>query len=92
MTQRISLDLDELFDIALKGIRRAAVFMGLGVNAAIDQNFRSYQLTALTQIQLVPDDVPPETLAHFKEEFRIWIEAGGFRELADNSNHVLTMC
>lgn len=65
------------------------VFVGLryswawAVNAAIDDGFRKYQLTSLTNIQLVPDNVPEETLKHFKEEFRLWIEAAGFRELAD---------
>jgi hypothetical protein len=54
MTQLINLDLDKLLDIALKGVRRAAVFMGLGVNAAIDPDFRSYQLSALTNIQTDP--------------------------------------
>lgn len=83
MTQIITISLDNVLDIALKGVRRAAVFMGLGVNAAIDPDFKSYQLSQLTNIQMVPDDVSPEELTHFKEEFRLWIEAGGFRELAD---------
>ncbi|MFZ3017716.1 MAG: hypothetical protein WA056_04550 [Gallionella sp.] len=79
----INIDLDKLLEVALNGVRRASVFMGLGVNAAIDDNFRKYQLTPLTNIQLVPDNVPEEMLKHFKEEFRLWIEAAGFRELAD---------
>lgn len=84
MTPRvINIDLDKLLEVALNGVRRASVFMGLGVNAAIDDGFRKYQLTSLTNIQLVPDNVPEETLKHFKEEFRLWIEAAGFRELAD---------
>lgn len=79
----INIDLDKVLEVALNGVRRASVFMGLGVNAAIDDGFRNYQLTSLTNIQLVPENVPEETLKHFKEEFRLWIEAAGFRELAD---------
>lgn len=79
----INIDLDKVLEVALKGVRRASVFMGLGVNAAIDEGFCKYQLTSLTNIQLVPDNLPEDTLKHFKEEFRLWIEAAGFRELAD---------
>ncbi|MGH8503839.1 MAG: hypothetical protein ACREVE_15515 [Gammaproteobacteria bacterium] len=79
----INIDFDKLLEVALKGVRRASVFMGLGVNAAIDKDFKNYQLSPLTNIQLVPDNVPEENLKHIKEEFRVWIEAGGFRELAD---------
>ena len=82
-TETINIDLDKLLEVALNGVRRASVFMGLGVNAAIDDGFSKYQLSSLTNIQLVPDNVPEETLKHFKEEFRLWVEAAGFRELAD---------
>lgn len=82
-TEVINIDLDKLLEVALNGVRRASVFMGLGVNAAIDDDFRKYQLSPLTNIQLIPDNVPDETLKHFKDEFRLWIEAAGFRELAD---------
>jgi hypothetical protein len=79
----INIDLTQLLDVALKGVRRASVFMGLGVNAALDDRFTRYQLSPLTNIQLVPDNVSEDTLRHFKEEFRLWIEAGGFRELSE---------
>lgn len=80
---QITLDFDKLLEVALKGVRRASIFMGFGVNAALDENFKSFQLAHITNIQLVPDNVPPETIIHFKEEFRIWIEAAGLRELAE---------
>lgn len=82
-TVPVEFDLDKLLDVALKGVRRASVFMGLGVNAASNKTFNEFQLSRITNIQLIPDDVPDETLRHFKEEFRIWIEAGGFRELSE---------
>ena len=79
---RIEINLDSILDIAVRGVRRATIFMGLGVNAALDTEFRNYQLTHLTNIQLVPN-VAPEAVSHFKDEFRIWIEANGFRELVE---------
>lgn len=79
----IRIDLDKTLDIAVKGVRRASIFMGLGVNAALDDQFSSYQLSKITNIQLISDDVSAETLRHFKSEFRIWIEAGGLRELVE---------
>lgn len=83
MRTTINIDLDTLLEIALSGVRRAAIFMGLGVNAAIDDDFQKYQLSNLTNIQLIPDNVSADTIKHFKEEFRLWIEACGFRELVD---------
>jgi hypothetical protein len=89
----IRIDLDKLLDRALQGVRRASVFMGLGVNAALDPNFKNYQLSRLTSIQIVPDDVSDEGLSHFKEEFRLWIEAGGFRELTETfASYLDSLC
>jgi hypothetical protein len=81
--ESIHIDLDQVLQIALTGVKRASVFMGLGVNAAINDDFNKYQLSEITSIQLIPDDLSEETVKHFKEEFRLWVEAGGFRELVD---------
>jgi len=79
----INIDFDRILNVALVGVRRASVFMGLGVNAAIDPGFRSFQLSSLTQIQLLPDNISDETIGEFKDEFRLWIEAAGLRELSE---------
>lgn len=52
---QITIDFDKLKEIALRGIRRTAVFLGLGVNAARDENFKDYQLTGIALLRLVPD-------------------------------------
>jgi hypothetical protein len=82
VSDRIEINLDKILDVAIRGVRRAAIFMGLGVNAASDTEFTDYQLTHLTKIKIVPD-VAPEVVTHFKDEFKIWIEANGFRELVE---------
>jgi hypothetical protein len=85
----VEIDFDKLLNEALKGVRRASVFMGFGVNAALDQTFKDYQLSSITRIQIVPNDVSEVTVNHFKEEFRIWIEAAGFRELTESFSSYL---
>ncbi len=80
---RFEINFDKILEVALRGVRRASVFMGFGVNAAQDLQFTNYQLTHITKIQLVPDNVTPETLKHFKDEFKTWVEANGFRELVE---------
>lgn len=81
--RQISIDLDKILDVAHRGVRRASVFMGLGVNAALDADFKKYQLTHITKLQLMPDTVDAETLGDFKEEFKIWVEGNGLRELIE---------
>lgn len=84
MPKSISLNFAGILEIALKGVRRSSVFLGLGTNAAIDPSYKAYQLTKLAQIQLIPDDLPTENVEHFKAEFRTWIEANALREAAES--------
>lgn len=81
--REIGIDLDKIVDVAHLGVRRASVFMGLGVNAALDPEFKQYQLTHITKLQLVSDNVDLKTVGHFKEEFKTWIEGNGLRELLE---------
>jgi hypothetical protein len=79
----VNIDFDAIKEIADKGVRRAVVFLGIGFNAAKDSSLTKYELTDVTQLQLVPPDVNSETLAKFKDEFGIWIVACGLRELIE---------
>jgi len=60
----VHIDIDTLLELALRGIRRASVFLGLGVNAAIDPEFKDYQLTNLSNIHIIPANL----LEHFDTE------------------------
>jgi hypothetical protein len=82
-TQQIQIDFSKTKDIADRGVRRAAVFMGIGINAVLGKERLNYDLTNITQIQLMPSNVSDETHAHFKDEFSIWITGNGFRELIE---------
>jgi len=79
----IHISYPNILEIAAKGVRRTAVFMGLGLNAAYDSNFTAYQLTRLAPIQLVSPDADEKTITHYKEQFALWIITCGLRELVD---------
>ncbi|HXC41781.1 MAG TPA: hypothetical protein VN667_22830 [Burkholderiales bacterium] len=82
-TLEFHVDLDKMLNVALKGVRRASIFMGLGVNAALDPRLDQYQLTNITNISFAPDNLPVNEIEEMKGEFRIWIEANGLRELVE---------
>ncbi len=65
----INVDLDEIRDIAHKGVRRAAVFMGLGLNAAADEEFKNHRLSQLTNVDLVPTDAGEAQIGAFTEAY-----------------------
>src|SRR5438105_1920638 len=79
----IEINYDRILETALQGVRRATVFLGLGFNAANDPQFKTYQLSKIATLTLVPDDVDPATLTHFKESFGHWIVGNGLRELME---------
>ena len=81
--QSMKINVKKIQDIALLGVRRAAVFMGLGINAARDSRLREYELAHITGIELVPANVDDKTVDHFKNEFQLWIIESGFRELLE---------
>lgn len=79
----IHIDFSKIQEIAVKGVRRTAVFMGLGLNAMRDPEFKKYGLTGITELEFVPGNIDEETLVHFKTEFGSWIVANGLRELIE---------
>lgn len=88
--ERIEIGLDRIVEILRAGVRRTAIFMGLGVNAALDPDFNQAALpSSVSNLQLVPD-IPAEHMPEVKREFAIWIQAGGFRELCECIEQYLT--
>jgi hypothetical protein len=81
--QTVTFNFDHIREIAHKGVRRAAVFLGLGLNAAYDKEFTDYRLSKITQIDIVPPDADDNTIAAFKKEFSFWIIGNGLRELVE---------
>lgn len=83
MNTQIQVNVEKILRIALLGVQRASMFMGLGVNAALNKELTEYQLTGISQIQLLSSELSSDQLARAKEEFKLWIEANGFRELIE---------
>jgi hypothetical protein len=87
--QRINLD--HLKEVAIKGVRRAALFLGLGLNAANREDFRDYELWKVPEgdeyrglnFSLIPDNAGEDDLRIYKDEFGCWVINNGLRELVE---------
>ena len=66
------------------GVRRAYVFLGLGLNAANDPNHVHYHLPGNFNLSFVPESQSPEQVKGFKEEFGRWIVANSLREVIES--------
>jgi len=90
--KEVHIDLDRWNNIAMTGVRRTAVFLGLGLNAAYNPDFKDYRLSQLPvqagqtgiPVDFIPPDLPDDTVKHFKEQFAIWITGCGLRELLEH--------
>jgi hypothetical protein len=80
---KLTVNLDQIKEIALKGIRRTTVFLGLGVNVARDKTFTKYQLPENHYLRLVPENASEEQVASFKENFQKWIISNALREVIE---------
>lgn len=79
----INVDFPSLQQVAGRGIRRTALFLGLGADAANNPAVKEYILWQESPLQFLPQNVDEETLTNFKNEFSRWIVACGFRELIE---------
>ncbi|RWC41960.1 MAG: hypothetical protein EOS28_18375 [Mesorhizobium sp.] len=80
---KMTINFDQLREIGNLGVRRAAVFMGIGTNAAQLDPPVSHVLDGGMQFKVVPDDLPIGPRKAYAEEFARWVVANGFRELAE---------
>lgn len=88
-TQTIHINLPHIQEIANTGVRRAALFMGIGINTAMNPDFVDYQLHKAQgeHPTIAPDFLPrdsdKETIEGYKQEFSVWITGCGFREILE---------
>ncbi|MDD2762595.1 MAG: hypothetical protein PHE83_01320 [Opitutaceae bacterium] len=83
MSTEVQIDFFKIYDTAGRGIRRAAVFLGLGVNSSESDAISDYHLSKHTNFHILPEMVSGEVLSEWKKEYRIWVVGCGFRELVD---------
>jgi hypothetical protein len=80
----IHVNLDNIVEILTKGVRRSAVFMSIGQHAAEALSSDWFlPPAASTNFHLFPKDVPQNLFGEIQAEWRLWVEAGGFRELCE---------
>ena len=89
--EMITFNLDHVLEILRKGIRRADVFMGIGLNAAAHDPPISHLLApeGLHNIRLVKEELTDPEKAHVAAEFGKWVRTNGlpgaYRDLFDLS-------
>lgn len=88
----IHLDFDRLIEVLRKGVRRADVFLGVGLNAATHQPPISHVLPSEggLQIQLTKEELNAAEKEHVSHEFGKWIVANGLRELLDTFSNFMS--
>lgn len=79
----MNIDLDQIHEIAQKGVRRAAAFLALGVNAARDSRLVEYQFPNDAFIRILPEGLSKESIEHLKQEYEKWVILAGLRELIE---------
>lgn len=85
----LHFDLDKLKDVAIRSVRRAATFLGIGINSTSDWHTQTLTLQAQSMWRFVPDPLPEGFLEHAVYEFRTWIAANALRELDAGFNTFL---
>jgi hypothetical protein len=91
-TVHANIDCVSLAKIAHVGVRRAALFLGLGLNGINQPGFSDYELHKLpagsNPAVIVPDIIargaPDDAIARFKDQFSIWVTGCGLREMLEH--------
>lgn len=84
--RQFNIDLDHVLEALRRGVRRADVFMGVGLNAAELQPPVSHILAPekMFVIHLVKQELSDKEKAHVAEGFGKWVKANGLRELLES--------
>lgn len=89
------IDLKQIADLGHTGIRRATIFMGLGLNAAHRPDFKDYQLSDIPKYSKaigykLVGPVDEARIQDFKIAFADWVVACGLREILEHYGLLLT--
>ena len=84
MSETWNVDFGNIFDVLNSGVRRADVFMGIGLNSAESDPPISHVLSLKgAGVQLVKTELTDQERASVAHEYGKWIRANGFRELLE---------
>lgn len=67
--QYLQLNFLNILNIALAGIRRANIFLGLGLNAAQNPAHKDYLLPDSTKIHFIPENLSDLDIENSKKDF-----------------------
>jgi len=81
----ITINYNNILNTAEKGVQRAAIFLGLGINASRNPDV-THGLQEHTLLQFTPDGLDANVVGSYKEEFTKWIIRNGLRELQETFN------
>jgi len=84
------IDFSDIVDISRSGVRRAYVFMGLGVNASNLDELDSYDIENGTQFKILQENQFRAAIPQFKTEFKNWILLNTMRELVETFSRFLS--
>ena len=79
--REITIDTNGLQDIALRGVRRATAFLGLGLKALADGPPKSVTVESGFRIQWFPDPLPDAVAAEIAHEYETWLVGSALKEL-----------
>lgn len=85
MHQVVRIDFNIILETLQRGIHRADIFMGIGMNAAEQQPPISHVLApdGRFHIELVKQNLSEDERAHVAVEFGKWVTSNGLRELIE---------
>jgi len=82
--QYLNINFLEILNIALAGIRRSSIFLGLGLNAAWNPEYKNYLLLDSTKIHFIPQQLSDSDIENAKRDFANWLVGNGLREVNEH--------
>lgn len=81
MISPITINFDEITEIAKVGVNRAYIFMGFAVNMSRNPHFSDFEVPDSSNLLLVSQNISDSERHEFKGEFANWAIANGLRDL-----------
>ena len=88
----VNIDCTAIAKIAHVGVKRTALFLGLGLNGVNQPGFKDYELRKLPKgenLAAIPPDIiargaPDDAIERFKAGFSTWVTGCGLREMLEH--------
>jgi hypothetical protein len=81
LTATFEINLDKLKEMSALGVRRAAAFLGIGLNSTANADGLSIALVNHSMWRFFSEPEPKQVVSEAVSEFRIWVTGNALREL-----------